>query len=80
VALRVGVGGLPVQDVWIVPHGRAAGTERGAVEYGTAVRVYDPDTDRWVVSWITRVFGDRSPRAVPPEVEPFPGEPAFGLA
>jgi hypothetical protein len=45
------LGGLAVQDVWIVPHGRVAGTDRGSVEHGTAVRVYDPDADRWIVSW-----------------------------
>jgi len=28
-----------------------AGIERGTVEYSTAVRVYDPDADHWIVSW-----------------------------
>lgn len=27
-----------------------AGIERGTVEYSTAVRVYDPDADHWIVS------------------------------
>ena len=43
------LGGRAVQDVWVVPGLAAA--DAGGVEHGSALRVYDPATDRWTVSW-----------------------------
>jgi hypothetical protein len=43
------LGGRAVQDVWVVP-GLAA-PDPGSVEHGSALRAYDPSTDRWTVSW-----------------------------
>ncbi len=45
------LGGRAVQDVWIVPGGRSSRPDRGSIEHGTGVRVYDPGGDRWIVSW-----------------------------
>lgn len=46
------LGGRAVQDVWIVPSGPGvADDRRGTVEYGTGVRVYDPASATWTVSW-----------------------------
>ena len=46
------LGGRAVQDVWISPS-RAEQAERSlpALEWGTAIRFYDPASDTWRVSW-----------------------------
>jgi hypothetical protein len=47
--------GRAVQDVWIAPSRkmRGAGAEDGM--YGTTLRVYDPKTDQWEITWIDPV-------------------------
>jgi hypothetical protein len=47
--------GRAVQDIWIAPSRktRAAGAEDGM--YGTTLRVYDPKTDHWEITWIDPV-------------------------
>lgn len=47
--------GRAVQDIWIAPsrRTRAAGAEDGM--YGTTLRVYDPKTDQWEITWIDPV-------------------------
>lgn len=47
--------GRAIQDVWIAParKTRAAGGEDGM--YGTTLRVYDPKTDQWEITWIDPV-------------------------
>ncbi|MCL5808018.1 MAG: hypothetical protein M1418_05665 [Deltaproteobacteria bacterium] len=47
--------GRAVQDVWIAPSRktRNAGAEDGM--YGTTLRVYDPKTDQWEITWIDPV-------------------------
>jgi hypothetical protein len=47
--------GRAVQDVWIAPSRktRAGGSEDGM--YGTTLRVYDPKTDQWEITWIDPV-------------------------
>jgi hypothetical protein len=47
--------GRAVQDVWIAPSRktRAAGAEDGM--YGTTLRIYDPKTDQWEITWIDPV-------------------------
>jgi hypothetical protein len=47
--------GRAVQDVWIAPSRktRAAGAEDGM--YGTTLRVYDPKTNHWEITWIDPV-------------------------
>ena len=47
--------GRAVQDVWIAPSRkmRAAGADDGM--YGTTLRVYDPKTDQWEITWIDPV-------------------------
>jgi hypothetical protein len=47
--------GRAVQDVWIAPSlkTRTAGAEDGM--YGTTLRVYDPNTDQWEITWIDPV-------------------------
>ena len=49
------LGGRAVQDVWIAPSRKvkAAGAEDGM--YGTTLRVYDPKTDQWEITWIDPV-------------------------
>ncbi len=47
--------GRAIQDVWISPSRktRAAGAEDEM--YGTTLRVYDPKTDQWEITWIDPV-------------------------
>jgi hypothetical protein len=47
--------GRAIQDVWIAPSRktRAPGAEDGM--YGTTLRVYDPKTDQWEITWIDPV-------------------------
>ena len=52
------LGGRAIQDVWIVP----ARSEQEAhnlpvMEYGTAVRFYDPLVDAWRVNWSGPLWG-----------------------
>lgn len=51
--------GRAIQDVWIVPE-RAARDQRLSKErnrYGTTLRVFDPETGVWNVTWINPVSG-----------------------
>lgn len=43
--------GLGIQDVWIVPSRHSSPDPNGVMEYGTTIRIYDPTTDVWHVSW-----------------------------
>jgi hypothetical protein len=47
--------GRAIQDVWLAPSRktRAAGVEDGM--YGTTLRVYNPNTDQWEITWIDPV-------------------------
>ena len=47
--------GRAIQDVWIAPSRKmgAAGADDGM--YGTTLRVYDPKTDQWEITWIDPV-------------------------
>jgi hypothetical protein len=47
--------GRAIQDVWIAPaiQGRKAGEESHM--YGTTLRVYDPKSDLWHITWIDPV-------------------------
>lgn len=47
--------GRAVQDVWIVPSRSTRGAAEGDRMYGTTLRVYDPDSDRWEITWIDPV-------------------------
>lgn len=47
--------GRAVQDVWIAPTRRAsreAGQAPHGAMYGTTLRVYDPQSDLWHITWI----------------------------
>jgi len=54
--------GRAVQDVWIVPPRASrklpltAETRKGN-RYGTSIRVYDPETRTWNITWINPVSG-----------------------
>lgn len=48
--------GRAIQDVWIVPAGRAASdAPPSRVIYGTTLRVYDPAIEAWHILWIDPV-------------------------
>jgi hypothetical protein len=49
------LGGRAVQDVWIAPsrHARKPGEQDRM--YGTTLRVYDPQSDLWHITWIDPV-------------------------
>jgi hypothetical protein len=51
--------GRAVQDVWIAPAValRGAATPRSGNRYGTTLRVYDPASRTWRVTWINPVSG-----------------------
>ena len=50
--------GRAVQDVWIAPTraSRRGGVARANL-YGTSVRAFDPQTRRWLVTWINPATG-----------------------
>jgi len=51
--------GRAVQDVWIVPRRSERGkASRVPSDYGTALRLYDPQIDAWRVVWASPVHGD----------------------
>jgi hypothetical protein len=44
--------GRAIQDVWIIPgRDRRDRPDAPAGEYGTTIRVYDPQLDAWLVTW-----------------------------
>lgn len=49
--------GRAIQDVWISPPraSRGRGLPTQGNRYGTTLRVYDPETDVWHVTWINPV-------------------------
>lgn len=51
--------GRAIQDVWIVPDRRARALRMAKVgnRYGTTLRVYDPETDSWRITWFNPVNG-----------------------
>lgn len=51
--------GRAIQDVWIVPkrERRTALTSRERNRYGTTLRIYDPASGEWRVSWFNPVSG-----------------------
>jgi len=49
------LGGRAVQDVWIAPSRRARKPAEQDRMYGTTLRVYDPRTDAWQITWIDPV-------------------------
>lgn len=54
------LGGLAVQDVWIVPSQRRRDPLGAAMpwgDYGTSVRFFDPSIDAWRSTWIGPVRG-----------------------
>jgi hypothetical protein len=53
--------GRAVQDVWIVPSRstrQAPDTSAPGILYGTTLRVYDPRSDLWQITWIDPVRQD----------------------
>ncbi|HJQ26928.1 MAG TPA: hypothetical protein VKA60_23645 [Blastocatellia bacterium] len=53
------LGGRAVQDVFIVPRRSERGkTSAVASDYGTVLRIYDPNIDAWRVVWASPVTGD----------------------
>ena len=51
--------GRAIQDVWIVPRRerRSAQTPREGNRYGTTLRIFDPASGTWKVSWFNPVSG-----------------------
>lgn len=47
--------GRAVQDVWIVPSRQGRGPGTPDLMYGTTIRVYDPKSDSWGITWIDPV-------------------------
>lgn len=47
--------GRAVQDVWIAPSRRTRSAGAEDEMYGTTLRVYDPKTDQWEITWIDPV-------------------------
>jgi hypothetical protein len=50
--------GRAVQDVWIAPARKTRTAEGEDGMYGTTLRVYDPKTDQWEITWIDPVRRD----------------------
>jgi len=50
--------GRAVQDVWIAPSRGTRVAEAKDGMYGTTLRVYDPKTDEWEITWIDPVRRD----------------------
>ena len=49
------LGGRAVQDVWIAPSRHARNPTESDRVYGTTLRVYDPRSDAWDITWIDPV-------------------------
>ena len=49
------LGGRAVQDVWIAPSRHARKPAEQDRMYGTTLRVYDPQSDVWHITWIDPV-------------------------
>jgi len=49
------LGGRAVQDVWIAPSRQARKPTEQDRMYGTTLRVYDPQSDVWHITWIDPV-------------------------
>ena len=49
--------GRAVQDVWIIPARGRRASQQG--EYGTTIRIYDPQLDIWLVTWSGSINGAR---------------------
>ena len=47
--------GRAIQDVWIAPSRRNRKEGERLLMHGTTLRVYDPDTDLWHITWIDPV-------------------------
>jgi len=47
--------GRAVQDVWIAPSRRSRGPAEQDRMYGTTLRVYDPRSDIWHITWLDPV-------------------------
>lgn len=64
--------GRAVQDVWVAPArgDRVGGGSPGDI-YGTTIRVYDPESDQWDITWIepnTRSFSRMVGRQVDADI------------
>jgi hypothetical protein len=53
--------GRAVQDVWIIPprSERTEGLGKAGNRYGFTIRVWDPSTEAWRITWINPVTGAR---------------------
>lgn len=49
------LGGRAVQDVWIAPSRQGREAPEQDRMYGTTLRVYDPQSDAWHITWIDPV-------------------------
>jgi hypothetical protein len=47
--------GRAIQDVWIAPSRRARTATERLLMHGTTLRVYDPDSDVWHITWVDPV-------------------------